>query len=335
MDENPWMIVPLRLTLVAFWVAGGVFSSCNQPFDPRGDLDERPVVFSLLSTDRDVQFVRVERSYMPAGYDPLAYTSDNFVSDAAVTITNSGLTMRLRDTTLLRSDTSRFKGPLRAYVISPLRPLYGSSYAIRVESQQRVVATASVSIPTKPFLSIDLAALAVLDRPTERDSTAEIIFPITLGNGATGYIGRFFVDYEVLKDGEWVAERVEVPTGFAYPGLHDFNYVTYGQLKPRPYMNRTSGLYTNQFYTHVLVDIAFKKYPSAKIIFDRVAFQLLQADQNLYNYSMVTHSYRDPQSIRLDEPNYSNIAGGVGMVGSYTLDSVTHTLPDFFVFNRR
>jgi hypothetical protein len=99
-------------------------------------------------------------------------------------------------------------------------------------------------------------------------------------------------------------------------------------------MNKTAGLYTNQFYNHVLVDVAFKKHASAKIIFDRVVFQLLQADQNLYNYYMVTHSYRDLQSIRLDEPNYSNIEGGVGVVGSYTIDSVTHTLPDFFVFNR-
>jgi hypothetical protein len=92
---------------------------------------------------------------------------------------------------------------------------------------------------------------------------------------------------------------------------------------------------SHRFYIHAVVDAAYTKHLSSKIIFNRVVFQLLQIDQNSYNYIMITHSYHDPYSIRLDEPVLSNAAGGIGMVGCYTLDSVTHDLPENFVSNRR
>lgn len=335
MNKPPAARTLFGLLTVASFLTAFVFISCDQPFDPRGELDQKPVVFSVLSTDRDLQFVRVERSYMPAGYDPLTYTADNSVANAAVTISNGGMTMRLTDTILARSDTSRFKFPLRAYIISPFRPMYGVSYTVRVESPQLGVATATARMPTRPFFSIDASSFAVLDRPVESDSLAQIIFSVSLGEGAIGYLGRFFIDYDVLKEGEWVEERVEVPTGFTYSGIRNYDWVTYGQLKHRTATNKAAGVYTNRFYTHAFVDAAYKKHASSKIIFNRVVFQLLQIDQNFYNYYMVTHSYQDPHSLRLDEPIFSNAAGGIGMVGSYTLDSVTHALPENFVSNRR
>lgn len=322
------------LALVGQYLLTGLLLACNQPFDPRGELDQKPVVFSVLSTDRNVQLVRVERSYMPSSYDPLADTADKSIRNAIVTISAGGLTIQLKETTLPRSDTSRFKFPLRAYVTSPLQALYGATYNLRVEAQQLELATASVSIPAKPILGVDIASLAVLDFPAEHDSSADILFPITLGNGSAGYIGRFFVDYEILKDGEWVEGRLEVPTGFAFSGLRSYSYLSYPILTHKPYASRTAGLYENQFYKYAIGSVAYKDFGTRKIVFNRVVFQLLQVEQNLYNYYVVMHSYRDPHSIRLDEPMYSSVGGGVGVVGAYTLDSLIHPLPENFIYNR-
>ena len=86
--------------------------------------------------------------------------------------------------------------------------------------------------------------------------------------------------------------------------LCDFRYLSYGHLTPLP--------------------------PNK-----RAVFQLLQLDPNSYGYYFTTHAYNDPQSMRLDEPMYSNIVGGLGLVGAYTLDSLVHVLPEDFDYNKR
>jgi hypothetical protein len=48
---------------------------------------------------------------------------------------------------------------------------------------------------------------------------------------------------------------------------------------------------------------------------------------------MTTHTYGDPHSIRLDEPVYSGVTGGVGVMGAYTLDSLVHILPENFAYD--
>jgi hypothetical protein len=308
--------------------------SCDQPFDPRGELDQKPVVFSVLSTDRNVQFVRVERSYMLAGYEALADTSDKSVRNAIVSITDGAVTVQLRDTTLPRGDTSRFKGPMRAYVVSPFKAVYGGSYNVKVEANGLGTTSESIVVPTKPIVGLDISSIAVIDFPQDRQKDLGILFPISLGNRAYGYRGRMFVDYEVLRDGEWVAERVEIPTAFASLSSDDIRYVIYPQLTHKTFNNHAVGIHMNGVYLRTLLNVAYAKYGNTKIVFNRVVYQLLQVEQNLYNYYLTTHSYGDPHSTRLDEPFFSGVGGGVGMVGAYTLDSLVHILPENFPFDR-
>ncbi|MEX1276339.1 MAG: hypothetical protein WEE20_10425 [Bacteroidota bacterium] len=53
-----------------------------------------------------------------------------------------------------------------------------------------------------------------------------------------------------------------------------------------------------------------------------------------HNYYNVVNGFRDPLSIRTDQPGYSNINGGQGLFAAYAVDSVTYRLPDDFVFNK-
>ena len=312
-----------------------VFVSCNQPFDPRGELDPKPVVFSVISTDRNAQFVRVERCYMPAGYDPTAYTADSFISNAVVTINGAGQARELRDTTLLRSDTSRFNFPIRAFVANPLKAVYAGLYKLSVRLEGDEIASGSFVMPGKPLLSLDLASIAVIDRPSEHDTTADILFPISFGDGTYGYIAHLFVYYDVLKNGEWVEERVEVPSRFVSSNYHDMNQVIYPQITARGYSNKAVGAYKNVLYSGRLGQIAYAQYRHTQIIFNRIVFVVIQVEPNLYKYYNVAHLYRDPHSMRLDEPMYSSLTGGVGIFGGYTLDSLVHALPELFSFNHR
>ena len=329
------MVFQIRSSIIRimFWALGASFLACNQPFDPRGPLESQFVVFSVLSTDRNVQFVRLERTYMPTGFDAQAYTSDNFVPNASVTIQDSSSKYILRDTTFARSDTSRYKFPLRAYFARPLAINYGVTYQLTVRSPQFDEASTSIVVPARPSLSMDALTSEVLKFPSPHQDTALIAFSIDLGAGAKGWIGRLYVCYKVLKEGGWVEERVEVPVYYIYPTV--FNNVAYGRLTQAGYKNRSAAVYLNIQYRKTLVQIGYEKYPNSKITFTRAVFELVQVEQNLYNYYEVVHRYNDAYSARLDEPMYTNLIGGVGVVGAYTLDSLVQTLPDDFIGNRQ
>jgi hypothetical protein len=291
-------------------------------------------VISIFSTDRSQQFVRVERDYMPEGFNALEYTADNSIAAATVLLKAGNVTYQLRDTTIPREDTSRYKMPIRGYVLEPFTPTYGKSYEVRVQTAEFGLTTGSVTVPYKPQISLDPASYYVLDYPTKSQTDAEILFPLIIGAGAKGFIGRLIVSYDVLKDGEWVEEKGEIPVVYTYAGLRDFRYVTYGHLTACPVNNRTAGLYSNDLYSKTLAGISDKN-GSTKVVFKWIVFQLLQLDPHLYGYYYVSHAYDDPHSIRLDEPMYSSVTGGLGFVGAYTLDSLVHLLPENFAFNRR
>jgi hypothetical protein len=201
----------IRFEKLNLFCCSFLFLSCNQPFDPRGTQERQLVVFSILSTDRSAQVVRVERDYMPQGFDAMGYTSDNSVPGATVLLKAGNVTYRLRDTTLVRGDTSRYKSPLHGYVVSSFTPEYGKSYEVTVQSDEFGSAYGSVTVPAKPYLTLEPSSSYVLENPVKSLREADILFPITLGANVRGFVARLLVDFDVLKNGEWVAERVEIP----------------------------------------------------------------------------------------------------------------------------
>jgi hypothetical protein len=309
--------------------------ACNQPFDPRTPLQDQVVIFSILSTDRNNQFVRVEHNYMPTVSDPLTYTLDNQVKDALVSISEGIKAYTLVDTIFGRVDTSRFKFPLHAYVLNSFTPQSGKTYQIKVQSAQLGAGSATVVVPGKPSLAEDAGSSPIIDQPTIYSSDADIIFSVFASTTTRGYIGRLFIDYDVLKGNEWVGERAEVPISFLAKDIKDLHLANYPKLMPRSFTNRVAATFNNAAYQAVVNSLTYGRYKSNKLIFKWTVYQFLQVEQNLYNYYQITHAYRDAQSMRLDEPLYSNIDGGVGMVGAYSLDSLVHVLPKNFYGNIR
>ena len=250
---------------------------CNQPFDPRAPLREQMVIFAVLSTDRDVQIVRVHRGYMPSGFDPLEHSSDDAITDAHVTISESATSYHLRDTVLLRPDTSRYKFPLHVYVLSPFTPQNGKSFKLFVQSRSLGTASASVTVPGKASLALSSHAHRILSRPESQEQVDVILFEALIADVAKGYIGRMFIDHSVLKGAEWIEERVEVPLDSPDRKSYSLERAWYPQLSPRSPAKQVSVAFLQGFYRAVITDLAFRKYPSEMLIFNRVVFQFLSS----------------------------------------------------------
>ena len=323
----------LRIATIVACVALSIFPSCNEEFDPRSRLDEQMAVFSLLSTDRTMQFVIVQTSYMPPEFDPLSYSSDNALSDASVSIRESSRIFRLRDTLLARSDTSRYKFPLRTYYISPFTPQRGKSYQVIIQSPSRGQVSSNVTIPNQPFISLPSGMLQILDRPDRSPQDAPIVFVVQLSRDTKGFVGRLYLYYDVLKGSEWIEERAEIPVSSADSSSYSFDLPRYPQLAAAPLTYQLGLVYRTGYYRAV-INVLNSKYKSTRLIFKWATFVILQADGNLFEYYSSTHASQDPFSIRLDEPMVSRVSGGLGMVGAYTLDSLVNILPENFWGNR-
>ncbi len=290
---------------------------------------------TLLSTDRDAQFVLVNSNYMPAGFDPNSYTGDNSVRDAAVTIISSGGTLVFHDTVLARPDTSRYKFPIFAYTVRPFTPQRGMSYQLTVQSPTVGTASATVTVPSKPAIIMDPSAYSVLSDPLSQAATSLALYNITLATSAKGYSGHLYIYYDVLKGSQWVEERVEVPFSSSVKDTtYSLDWAQYQDLTPTPLSNKVVLQFTAGYLQTIIKHLTKVQYVDTHIIYKWIVIAVLQADQNLFGYFKTIRGYQDPLSIRLDQPMYSTINGAVGMVGAYSLDSLTFVLPEKFNGNR-
>ena len=325
--------MPKRMRFIPF-CALLLSLACNQPFDPRAPLEQQMVLYSVLSTDRNAQFVRVYLNYMPSDFDPSAYTTDNAVKDALVSIADPSKTYQLRDTLLSRPDTSRYKFPIHMYVLRPFIPLYGRTYNILAQSPSLGTVSASVVVPAKPKLSMALGANVILDNPRLRPPDLPITFLVQLSDIAKGYIARLFIYYDVLKGSEWVEERIEIPITSADSTSYSMDLPLYPRMTASTSTSQLGIVYRTGYYRGVIGRLTFTTYATNKIMYKWLVLVLLQAEKNLFSYYSSVHGYQDPWSIRLDEPVYSGVNGGVGIVGAYTLDSLVYPLPENFFGNR-
>ncbi len=53
----------------------------------------------------------------------------------------------------------------------------------------------------------------------------------------------------------------------------------------------------------------------------RALFVLTQTEENLYKYYNIANAYQDQISVRTDQPDWTNINGGLGVFGAMIEDS--------------
>lgn len=311
--------------------------SCDQPFDPRAALDHQIVLYAILSNDRAEQYVRVEQNYMPQGSDPAQDTSNTALSDVIVTLKESARLYRFRDTVISRPDISRYKFPMQMYVLSPFIPEHGEAYNVLAQSRSMGMAYSTIIIPTAPTLDIGYPATVIFQNPISRGPGELLQFSAQLSSLAKGFIARLYLYYDVLKGSEWVEERVELPLGSweTDPNYYGFDLLYYPQMTASPPTGLFSSTYKNGFLQSIIKQLTTVQYLNNKIVYKWAVFVVLQADRSLFDYYTSIQEYRDPRSIRLDEPSYSRVNGGLGFAGAYTLDSLVFVLPENFPGNRQ
>jgi len=304
-----------------------LFASCNDSFSPKGPFEQQLVVYSVLSTDRDIQFVRVYTNYDVPGFDPFENRSDTPIAGAQVVVTGPHGSYTLKDTLLTRPDTTRYKSQIAAYA-GQWRAEPGQVYTLTVSATGIGSTTATVITPGASQPIYWTYGTAILDDPDNYKIPAGYVGAFTrFWQSTKAYSYQIVIEYLVLTASGWKTESIEVPfwasfdfQSAGYPSLYS-SYIYAG------------GAYSKAIYVSTLQQV-IRQHAGVKLTFKRIVFRFLQVDQNWYDYYNTVRKFQDIFSIRLDEPDFTNLSNGYGLFGAFTVDSLEHTYPPEFPYNR-
>ena len=286
------------------------------------------VVYSVLTTESATQYVRVYTSYNPPENDPNKNQDEQSVTDATVTVSSDSGSYEFQKIVLQRPDTSRYTTSIVAYACYPFRPARGTTYRLTVLSPSLGSATVVTTVAGTVYISpINFFMLAdpytvYLDTTGTRDQTYGM--DIYFGGEAGAFIGRIDVDYLVPAGDGMRPKRRQIPTVAEFFNLRW--RLTYAGPRRVPLSYRASRGFTYWGWYDLLEKIIGVEdgYQSR---FVQVVFRVIHFDMPLYYAYGIAHNFLDNNSIRLDEPNYTNISGGLGVFGSVAVDSVVRALP--------
>jgi len=288
---------PLAISLFL----GALLGGCNQPFEPNGPLNSTLVVYGILNSRSDTQYVRLSSTF--------ASPPEPSIRNAAVTLSgsdnSSSYRYSFRDTTVLWQDTSGNPAPTNVYVAYNA-PVEGNvAYQLQVSTPSGLTATSSATALPPPLFSLKPGATPgffVLSRKFNSQSGAAIL--------------HFYLDYYALVNNGWVLLTEEVPTT-SYTDPSGNVFPVYPSITPIGTLETGS--------TDVPIDSAlfqgarvrvFKRFAPAPVVYLDIRFVLTQIDDALYDYYYLYNGPVDNSSIRLDVPEFTNIRGGLGVFGS-------------------
>lgn len=280
-----------------------ILYSCEQNVDPKAPFRERYIFNLIIRGDTSYQIATLTTNYTVAGIDPYENQVDPSIKNADIRIWYKDEVYKMRDTTISRQDTSRYKSPLNFYYLTNFKPVSETPVDIKVELNNGRILTAFTKIPSK--LNIDSVDLNI---PSDDKPNFSYVWKNNLEGNYYSYRFRFF--YTVNEGNKVIWYIKEVPLTYIKSGDK------YNPFFPTISKN-TAVFYDNSSLDSAMVQISKDDWDKSKYEIKRAEFEVLIFDKPLSDYYSSTHGYLDDYSIRVDESDYTNINGGYGIFASY------------------
>ncbi len=282
-----------------------VMNGCNEPFSPKGPFEQRIVTYSVLNAQSNTQYVRLYLNYNPPGFDPNAATKEQLDTSALVTVSSANQNFAFHDTILGAS--------LHAFTNLSFQPQPGNTYALTIASRYGTV-TATTTVPGHGFMAIPNQS-PLLYPGSFPTSTIDV--ECVPGSNTKGFLLRFIFFFTPSNDSAFVGS-IEIPVSYGEDASGQTTPV-FSQLQ-RLVDPRTTVAFPVTNYAQTFAQLTAQY--GAKIIPKKAKFYLIEVDESAYDYYNVVNGFQDKFSIRTDQPDYSNIRNGLGVFGSFNVDSL-------------
>lgn len=305
-----------RVRIIVWMIAGGLLS-CDDSFSPHGEFTERPVLYCVMqgSVYGPAPQSAVLTRTVP-GSSLLDYSeglSSPAIRGAEITLLAGARSYVLAET-LDTIDSGTAQELVQLTYRHPsvsLAPTQAT--AIRAALPDGRILTAATVVP--PGLSFELSyefphGFTTAINPLTRGTTWTFSWSAPSGHL---HFPELLLIYSVLReDSGTVTSAVPIPQAFLVEGGKEW------PVAPQPTFEQFCG------FEYAAIDSVFARLGRMEGTFLRLTIHSLQFSVITYDVPLTlfytsTHGSLDPYSIRIDERNYSNISGGIGLFGTYVV----------------
>jgi hypothetical protein len=279
--------------------------ACNNTLEPNAPFRQRYALNGIMRSDTSLQIVTLTKSYEPSdGYNPLTNTEDPAVIGAQINIWYKDTLYPMRDTTIVREDTSRYQDSVHCYYVNNLKPEENQYLDIQAVMPNGILLQSTTQLPEVDSYGFFDSNDDVSIPPTDKDY-------VYVGWNAQPnivYAPRIYIIYHHPL-GSSTAQKMPVPLFFTndngnqtpiYEYPSEDNSVQISMETIKQYLNNiVQGDDKTNYYINGL------------------EIELVSYDVNLSTYYYSIQTSQNDVTVQLDRPDFSNVQGGYGVFGSY------------------
>ncbi|MEW6195365.1 MAG: hypothetical protein AB1521_09430 [Bacteroidota bacterium] len=315
-----------KIFLIAFAVIPLIIS-CDDQVNPKSDFKSEYVLNCVIRSDTSHQFATLSHSFDVEGYDPYTNREDPFINNASIVITYKNTEYIMRDTTVARTDTSRYKGALKCFYLPNFQPKEYSKIKLdayllggkTLHSESYVFEQSSIymsvnGLPSRKFTSRNLIAgiISFSWGTLGNQDLNEAFFAPEIAIVYTKEVNNVKTKHLKKIPRTYVSQSNYLPI---YPGI---------------IVGSSSLNIDSTTINRAMMEISSGDTDKSSYTIENVVIRLLILDENLAAYYSAQQTFLNEFSLRSYQPDFTNIVGGLGLFGTYNFKSLVMEIdPDF------
>lgn len=279
----------------------------DEDFNPKGEFKDKYILNCVLRSDTTVQTLTLSGSYNVDGFDPSANNNDPALKGADIRMWIGDSVYIFREREAPRSDSSRYNTPVRYY--------YAENVSVQINKSAEILAVlpngrklhASTKIPAPVFSIYTQTDSIIPIKGRDYVQTGWVSF----SKQNTFYYPRYSLVYLKIENGNPVRHIVNLPVRYVRSG---------GKDVPVYASPTTDTKYSVELdaINRTMKEISDGDPNKKNYVVLAVMVNVLTLDMNLSGYYSSARLADDGFSVKLDQTDFTNVEGGLGIFGSYT-----------------
>jgi hypothetical protein len=302
--------------------------SCDDSFEPKADFSEKYILNCIINGDSTTQYATISKSFDVAGYDPYTNQNDPFLKNMYLELIYKRKAYRMKDTLVPRLGDSRYPGPIPVYYLPNFTPNDGTEIKIRAYPGQGKILSASTNAlnPNNFYFSTSNRTIPTGNAyGSTLKFTWKEFYPDQNLNQEIFFAPELILVYYKVENGVEKRHQVEFPMYLLSQEGKDIGVYP-------PIANRVNTVgFEQPAVDSIMRSISTGDPNKSNYIIDKAYFRLLIMDKYLATYYSAQQTFLDEFSVRINQPDFTNIDGGLGIFGTYITKKVTVELESYYV----
>lgn len=317
----------MKSALLAILVSALVFISCDDQVNPKADFEEVYVLSCILRTDTTFQVATISRSYDVEGFDPTSNTIDPFIKGAKIKLFYGDNVIEFRDTAIARPPDARYKNPMNIYYTNNFKSTT-IPVNMRIEAK---LPNGKILSSSSELISIYSVYINSISVPISSNPLSDKLnftwgeWMLTQTSTRVYYAPELIILYTQDKGGVKIKKQKKVPSFYA----NTINGLL--PIYPQIQSGMKSASFEMDAIKRAMAEISEGDPQKSNYKIDGVIFRLLLMDAGLASYYSLQKTFLDEFSVRVNQPDVTNIKGGLGIFGNYTIKQISVEMTREFI----